>query len=119
MAAGGEAPIEQGEVADAAVRWQVVKAAGIVDQVVRAAVPVAVRAKASPQRKRTSAPASRARSCAQATVPPEEPASAVQRSASGANSPSWSFNTSSTVRMFRSIREVTQLPEPPSASHQL
>jgi hypothetical protein len=37
MAAGGEGPVEQGEVADAAVRWQVVEAAGIVDQVVRAA----------------------------------------------------------------------------------
>jgi hypothetical protein len=37
MAAGGEGPVEQGEVADAAVRWQVVEAAGIVDQVVRSA----------------------------------------------------------------------------------
>ena len=36
MAPGGEYPVEEGEVADAAVRRQMVEAAGVVDQVVRA-----------------------------------------------------------------------------------
>lgn len=66
MAARGEDAVEQGEVADAAVRRQMVEAARVVDEVVRAAQSRSVSANASPQWKRISAPASRARSCAQA-----------------------------------------------------
>ncbi len=49
MTAGGQGPVEQGEVAEAMVRWQVVEAAGVVDQVVRVAQVGRGGGEASPQ----------------------------------------------------------------------